>query len=123
MGGHVPTEFTANGKMSQMPVQALTQSPVLRDGAILNIMATPQTLGSVPPVDLLPGTVLTIRFGHCCPDIVEATIADMPSPSSSCAILRLNGTDWTIERDPERQGTDVAGIVSENWAVRIGPAA
>jgi hypothetical protein len=105
-----------------MPFQALTQSPMLRDGTILNIMATPQTLGSAPPVTLLPGTALTIRFGHCCPDIVEATIAEPPLPCSSRAILRLNGTDWTIERDLESRGVDIPGIVSETWAVRIGPA-
>lgn len=94
-----------------MPFQALTDAPMLRSGARLNVMAVPQRAG-VPPERLAAGVRVTLRFGNCCPLVREAEIS---SADAEHAVLTLDGVDWALRHRPT--GVDCPGIVSEDWIV------
>lgn len=96
--------------------QALTNASALGEGVKLNLMATPQTAGVAPP-RLASGARVTVRFGHCCPDIAEGTVTAVTGDLER-AVLTLGDTHWTIERGPSGSGVSVPGILSEDWYVR-----
>lgn len=99
-----------------MPFQALTAAPFLGRGVKLNIMASPQGVGA-SPVSIGIGSRITIRFGHCCPDIAEGTITAVTEEPER-VVLTVDGADWTLEPGPARGGISIPGIVSEYWFVR-----
>ncbi len=95
-----------------LPFLALTNAPCLDAGIKLNIMAVPQIEGTAP-ARLQVGARLTIRLGHCCPDVVEGEITEV---AFDHAVLTLGATEWIL--DPGSTGVCVPGIVSEDWIVR-----
>ena len=94
-----------------MPFQALTDAPILRSGARLNVMAFPQSAGK-PLERLAAGVRVTVRFGRCCPLVREGEIC---AADEAHAVLALDGADWALERRPT--GVSIPGIVSEDWIV------
>jgi hypothetical protein len=97
-----------------VPFLALTGAPFLEAGVKLNVMATPQVEG-VAPASLRVGERLTIRFGHCCPDMVEGEITAL---AFDHAVLTVGATDWILDPGPCGSGIRFPGIVSEDWIVR-----
>ena len=97
-----------------MPFLALTGAPFLEAGVKLNVMATPQSVG-VALASFKVGERITIRFGHCCPDMAEAEIT---SVGIDHAVLALGSTEWILDLGPIDSGVSVPGIVSKDWFVR-----
>ena len=97
-----------------MPFLALTGAPFLEAGVKLNVMATPQVDGAAL-TSFEVGERITIRFGHCCPDIAEAQIT---SVGLDHAVLALESTEWILDLGPIDSGVSVPGIVSKDWFVR-----
>ena len=95
-----------------MPFQALTDAPMLRTGARLNVMAVPQRAG-VAPERLAAGASISLRFGHCCPTVREGRIC---SADAETAVLTLDGVEWALQH--RATGVVCPGIVSEDWIVR-----
>ena len=94
-----------------MLFQALTDAPTLREGVTLNFMAVPQEQGSAP-ARIASGDRVTLRFGHCCPQIKEGRIT---AANAETVVLSLEGVIWALE--PRTTGIEVPGIVSEDWII------
>ena len=97
-----------------MTFLALTGSPILESGVILNVMATPQRPG-ISPDRLGLGETVCIRFGHCCPHMAEGTIT---ATAVDHVVLTLDAKPWVLEPGPSGSGIQVPGIVSDDWIVR-----